>query len=274
MFVDLHLHSSASDGTLSPRELAQEACRHGLAAFALADHNTTAGLEGLLAGGWAEPGNPRLLSGVELDAWHAGQSWHVLGYGFDWRNVGLQALCRRNRQNQEAVNRRVVLGLEGERPGLTAAYDQYTPSEPGGWRLLHFLRAQGLADTLHGGLRYYGLTGAAADERTFPSVAEAAAVLHAAGGVALLAHPGADIAAPVGSPAFWAALDDLLAQGLDGVECFHPTTTRRWRPTLWPCANGGACSSPAGPIATASSLPAPSNGWAASSCRRRPLRPC
>ncbi len=223
MFVDLHLHSTASDGTLSPLKLADEARRHGLAAFALADHNTTAGLEEVRAGGLSEPDGPHLLAGVELDAWHAGQGWHVLGYGFDGRNEGLQALCRRNRENQEDVNRRVVLGLEGQHSGLTAAYGQYTPKEPGGWKLLHFLRAQGLADTLHGGLRHYVLTGVAADESTFPPVAEAAAALHAAGGVALLAHPGADIAASAGSPAFWAVLDDLLAQGLDGVECFHPS---------------------------------------------------
>jgi predicted metal-dependent phosphoesterase TrpH len=226
--VDFHLHSTASDGDHAPAEMAAAAARAGLARWALTDHDSTAGWERVR-------GAPGLVCGVEVSAGAAGREIHVVGLGIDPAHPGLQALLARIRairiERVDALLARLPVDV---RRGLTAA--QVKPPEADTVGRLHLARAL----TRNGGVASVrdAFTFHLADEHladaglpAFPPIAEAAAAIRAAGGVAILAHPGAygGLAVALG----------LLA-GLDGSECNHPNMPEALRDGLLAhCAERG-----------------------------------
>ena len=114
-YIDLHLHSTCSDGALSPAEVVRRSVAAGLKAIALADHDNTDGIDALRKAG-AEQGL-EVLSGVELSVvWRHWQDIHLLGYGFDYHHPALVAALtefqlfrqNRNRQIVERVNDKLV----------------------------------------------------------------------------------------------------------------------------------------------------------------------
>ena len=91
-YVDLHLHSTASDGLTSPTEVAREVAARGLRGFSLTDHDTVDGVEE--AAREADRLGLDFLVGAELSANAPGQSIHILAYGFDPSHVGMRAFFR------------------------------------------------------------------------------------------------------------------------------------------------------------------------------------
>ena len=87
--IDLHVHSTASDGTFTPTELVAEAKRCGLSAFALTDHDTVDGVSEALAAGKAS--DLEVIPGVELSTEYHGTEIHVVGLFIDPANTELQA---------------------------------------------------------------------------------------------------------------------------------------------------------------------------------------
>ena len=85
LFIDLHTHSTCSDGLLTPTALLALAARRGLAAIALTDHDTVAGLPEALAQG--RVAGVEVLSGIEISSGLDGASLHILGYGFNHEPV-------------------------------------------------------------------------------------------------------------------------------------------------------------------------------------------
>lgn len=236
-FVDLHSHSRASDGQLSPSELVALAEGKRLAAVALTDHDTVAGL------GEARRASiglgVRLVSGVEISAaWPAG-TLHILGLGFDPDNTELAGTLAALRQARDERNPRMLallreLGLPVEMAelqemaghgGSGAGQVKGKPSAVVG-RLhmaLAMIRKGYVSDVKEAFGRYlaHGRPAYVDKERLTP--AQAIAAIHAAGGVALVAHPpqllyqnAAQLERMVRS---------LLRQGLDGIEVYHPQNT-------------------------------------------------
>jgi 3',5'-nucleoside bisphosphate phosphatase len=219
MKIDLHLHSHVSDGQLSPTALVQGAAAGGLAVLALTDHDTAAGVpEALLA---AEGLPVRVIPGIEVSTRHGEREYHVLGYWIDPHSEPIQ------RYQQFAVGRRVrrMEGMVGKlrEMGIPITYEEVATAA-GPARSIgrpHLARA-----LLAGGhTRYYGEaferfisdSGPAFVAERFPTPEEAIATIHAAGGVAVWAHPPLDV--------FASELPRFVEWGLDGVECFRPTLT-------------------------------------------------
>lgn len=100
--IDLHVHSNASDGTYSPAELVNEAVRAGLSAFALTDHDTTAGI--VEAAEAAKASGIELVPGVELSTEYEGKEVHVLGLYIDIENETLQKQMADFRQSRDNRN--------------------------------------------------------------------------------------------------------------------------------------------------------------------------
>lgn len=213
-FVDLHMHSTASDGSRTPADVVRAAAFAGLAAIALTDHDTVAGLaEAQVAG--AELG-VRIVNGVELSAVEGDAETHLLGLHL--RDVlvierELGALRdMRERRGQRIVEKLVALGV------LVTFADVLAQASGGAVGRPHVARAlvaDGWATDVRDAFdRYLGAGKPAYVAKDQLGMADAIAIIHSAGGLAVLAHPG--------GAGTRERLTALMALGLDGVEVRHP----------------------------------------------------
>ena len=104
--IDLHVHSTASDGTFTPTELVAEAKRCGLSAFALTDHDTVDGISEALAAG--EASGLEVIPGVELSTEYNETEIHVVGLFIDPANTELQAELAKFRDNRDNRNLKMI----------------------------------------------------------------------------------------------------------------------------------------------------------------------
>ena len=190
MHVDLHSHSTASDGVLAPAELIARAAAAGVELFSITDHDTLAAYDAL--GGQAQPGTLRVVRGVELSASWRGRVVHVLGYGFSAnaptlaRGIALQRARREERARAigERLRRR---GIEGAFEGASALAGEASIGRP---HFARFLVDSGIArsadDAFHRWLGDHQMGGVAAE---WASLGEAVEWIAADGGAAVLAHP-------------------------------------------------------------------------------------
>lgn len=216
--VELHLHSTVSDGTLSPEELARRAAKAELEVVALTDHDATDGVAAFAAA--AAKLGVRAVPALELTARvlpTAHGTVHLLGFGVDLAHPALQAAARKNRLAKrgqvDGIFRRlaeeegITLGLEDVAPGR--APDAYVGRNHVASELLR----RGLAKThKHAFERYL-------EARRVPKLdaipaAEAVAAIKAAGGLCVLAHPT--------HHDLDHHLRPLLDLGLDGLEVWRP----------------------------------------------------
>jgi len=233
---DLQSHSLHSDGALPPAEVVARAARAGVTLLALTDHDSVDGVDEALeeATRHAITVVPAAeISAVDDDA----EDLHILGYGFDHHDAALQAALEdfredRTRRAQAMIERLEELGLhvdrsaiaqrgaEGKaigRPHIAAAVHRH----PGN---AERLAKEGRAGEPSQALVAYLIPGAPAYvRRTRPTVAEAIAFIHAAGGVAVWAHPFWDIEDPERVKQTLARFTEEA--GLDGVEAFYATHT-------------------------------------------------
>ena len=226
MFADLHLHTSFSDGTYSPEELTGHAQRHGLSAIALTDHDTVEGCA-RMAVACAQAGL-EFIPGSELTAEHEGRELHLLGYFLDTTHPRLLrelAQFQSVRQNRirEMVTRINQLGVPLEAAAVFALANCQSPGRP------HVARAlvqAGHCTSLDEAFERFLKKGRPAWVPKFKiSAVNAIALIHEAGGVAVLAHPGLNRCDDV--------IPALVAAALDGIECFHsrhtPTATTHYQ---------------------------------------------
>jgi 3',5'-nucleoside bisphosphate phosphatase len=215
---DLHLHTTASDGLLSPGELVARAKADGLVCIAVTDHDTTAGVGQARACG-ARLGLP-VIAGAELAAeYHT--ELHILGYGMDIGSSAWQAFAA-EQQKRRAERNRIMLGRIKEL-GLDLSEEFLPENVPGEYGRMHMalgLVQAGHAQSVQQAFDCYLGHGAAAyvKRRKFGS-AELISAIKAAGGCAVLAHPGRMQA---GREELKRLVCELEAQGLIGIEAFYP----------------------------------------------------
>ena len=218
MRIDLHTHSSASDGTDPAAEVMERARARGLDVVALTDHDTVGGLDEARA---ALPPGLTLVPGMELSATLDGRSLHLLAYLFDPAYPPLAEAVASIRDDRVRRARVMVDKLAALGTGVT--WDQVTAiAGDGVVGRPHIARA--LADT--GTISapadaftadWIGDGGRAWEDKYALAVAEAIALIRAAGGASVLAHPR--------SPGYEVSDDQirsLAAAGLIGLEVWHP----------------------------------------------------
>jgi len=190
MNIDLHMHSTCSDGTLSPADLMKRAAAAGVEVLALTDHDTVAGLEAarLSAGSLGL----RLVPGVEISAAWRAQSIHVLGLWIDPADAcfrgALMAQEERRRERMRKICARLSkLGLPGD--ALLAAV-QANPGLPTRAHLAKALLAGGHVERADDAFRKYLGSGKPANVAAeWPALDVVVGWIRAAGGAAALAHP-------------------------------------------------------------------------------------
>jgi predicted metal-dependent phosphoesterase TrpH len=217
-FADLHLHTLFSDGTFTPEELAAHGARFGLAALALTDHDTVEGCARLdLA---CRELGLHSIAGAELTAEQDGNEVHILGYFLDAENARLQSSLKKFqgvRQNRihEMVARLNRLKIPLRAETVFAIANCHSPGRPHVGRALVQGGFCGSLDEAFD--RFLKKNRPAYVPKFKISALEAIELVHQAGGLASLAHPGLNRSDEV--------IPGLAAAGLDGIECFHSKHT-------------------------------------------------
>ena len=231
---DLQSHSTCSDGALAPAAVVAAAAASGVQLLALTDHDTVAGVSEAQAA--ADDRGIVLVPAVEISTVDTlGEDFHVLGYGIDHTDASLDACLGDWRADRAAridrmadlldglglppdrreIEARRAAGMPVGRPHLaTAAIDANRER----------LQADGLAESSAFLEAYLCRDGPAYSRRTTPTVSEAIVAIHAAGGVAVWAHPFWDLARDAD---VISALERFRGYGLDGVEAFYTTHDER-----------------------------------------------
>lgn len=214
--IDMHMHSTYSDGIRTPAELINMAKTKGIASLALTDHDSIEGFPELSAA--AGPAGVEVMTGVELSCEFNGKDLHVLGYGVDPGNTALQALLREFRGARERRGERIVEKLAGQGVHIDMARVM-AKAGLGALGRPHIaealVEAGYVTDHAQAFARYIGEGCAAYVDKYKMQPAQAVASIHAAGGLAFIAHPGYYMED-------FDAFLRLLDEGFDGVEVFHP----------------------------------------------------
>ena len=230
--IDLHTHTTASDGSYSPTELVQLARQSNLQAIAVTDHDTVAGLAEARQA--ASEIDLELVNGVEMSCQIQTGTLHMLGYFIDPENQPLQGLLdqlvnSRKKRNPQIVAKLNELGYE-----MSIAEVQAQAAGPIVSRL-HIARVmleKGFVRSIDEAFgRFLGDKGSAYVQRIEPEPSRAIKLIHQAGGLAVVAHPvhlRGDNERELSKK-----LKDLAELGLDGVEVWYPEHTAEITEQLW-----------------------------------------
>lgn len=219
-FVDLHIHSTASDGKLTPCQVVTLAKNMGFRCIAIADHDSVGGIEEALAAGDIQ--GVEVLPCVELSTLYNGGEVHILGYLIDWRSTVLLNMlkkimdCRIERARQ-MVDKLGRLGLDVTWEEVVSRAGSSFVGRP---HIAQVLMEKRYISEIKEAFNedFIGKNGRAYVERYEISPDEAMKTIRNAGGVAVLAHPG-----------FFkkqlkldhADIEYLVSRGLQGVEVYH-----------------------------------------------------
>ncbi|MGI9625833.1 MAG: PHP domain-containing protein [Longimicrobiales bacterium] len=223
MKLDLHIHSNASDGSVSPEEVVERALEGGLDVIALADHDTTAGVARAAAAAANHP--IEIIPALELSSTLDGAEIHILGYFVDAEAPCIEAHRQRSRDARENRMRGMLdrLALQGVR----VKYDDVTvhlgakevaPARP---HLARALVAAGHAVSVPDAFaRLIGDDSPAFLATDIATPAEVIEVVRAAGGISSWAHPEKDRVDTL--------LEGFVSQGLAGLEIYRPFTRQAY----------------------------------------------
>jgi hypothetical protein len=226
-YIDLHIHSNASDGSLTPREILDQASRLGLGAVAITDHDTVSGAEEAFRAG--VPAGLALLSGVEISAsppegCPARGSFHILGYGIDLKNRPLNRTLdtlqrARSDRNPQIVARLRMLGIPISWEAVQERFG--TEGQLGRPHIAQMMVQEGWVGSFNEAFeRFLGAGKPAYVDKYRIACSQAVTLIREAGGVPVLAHPG--LLRIDHRVAFAPLLRDLKAMGIRGIEAHYP----------------------------------------------------
>lgn len=215
--IDLHLHTTASDGRLTPRDLVARAASAGLRTISVTDHDTTAGLPEARAA--ARQHGLTFVDGIEITAVEAGRDVHVLGYYFDPDAAPFVEFLRaqrtdRLRRVREMCGRLRAMGFNVSEEAVVATAPEGSGRSVGRPAIADALvRAGHARDRDDAFTRFIGRDAPAYVPRHGVSSAQVIAIVGDAGGIASLAHPGI--------AGIDALIPSLASAGLAALEARH-----------------------------------------------------
>ena len=229
--IDLHTHTTCSDGTDSPLALVKKAASSGITILGLTDHDSTAGWDEAVA---ALHGNLQLVLGAEVSCLtEDGVSVHVLGLLFDGENQPLQQLLADSRDTRIPRMKKMIENLQGA--GFDITLDDVAAATPPGATLGRPHLADALVAKKIIKSRDEAFAGLINNESPHyvshfaPTPEESIKAIRAAGGVAVIAHPFASRRGQILTPE---SFNSLVAAGLNGVEVFHRDQSEEERAQL------------------------------------------
>jgi 3',5'-nucleoside bisphosphate phosphatase len=220
MRLDLHLHTDVSDGRASPAEAVRAAVAGKLDVIAITDHDTAAGVAAATIAAQAFP--IFVVPGIEISARYGPLDLHILGYWIDPLHPAI--LEHQRAAGLRRTERMHAMIAKLHKLGLRVSFDDVRAAAGPAVEVLgrpHLARALlATGNTRHYAEafdRYLHDGGPAFVEESFPTVAEAIERIHAAGGIAVWAHPPRDV--------FELEIARFASLGLDGAECLRPMST-------------------------------------------------
>jgi len=224
--IDLHIHSTASDGTLTPIEIIALAQQSNLAAVSITDHDTLEGVRQVLAG--KMPAGMHFLTGIEISispppSFSVSGSLHLLGYGIRVDEPALNNALDKLQNSRNNRNPQIIAKLNAL--GLTVSYDEVRKEAEDGQlgrpHIASCLVKKGYAADINEAFdRFLGTGKPAYVDRYRIPAAQAISHIRAAGGISVLAHP--DL---YGLPAFETLrkmVEVLTKEGMMGIEVYYP----------------------------------------------------
>ena len=224
--IDLHLHTYYSDGTFTPEQVAKAAEEMKLAAISLTDHDTIEGCDRLAKA--CDERNIEFIPGTELSVDIEGNEMHLLGYFLDTQNERLSTATTNYKQNRTnrvhgLVDQLNELGIELDADDV---FDLAKCKAPGRPHVARALVKHGFCGSVDEAFSRFLRRGATAwVPKTNVDYREGIELIHQAGGLAVMAHPGLNKIDHL--------IPDLVKAGLDGLECWHTrhpkSTAKRYR---------------------------------------------
>ena len=221
--VDLHVHSTESDGTFTPTELVTEAKRTGLSAFALTDHDTCSGVSKAMP--CATSAGIELIPGIELSTDYHGKEVHIVGLYIDIENEQLLKKTAEYRKCRSERNALMVEALQKE--GLSITMEELVAENPDcvitRANIARFLYEHGQIKSVREAFdRYIGDHCKCYVGRLKVASTDAVRLIKEAGGTAILAHP---LLYGLSNTNLQKMIDELKPAGLDGLEAIYSTYT-------------------------------------------------
>ncbi len=230
MCVDLHTHSIYSDGNATPAELITLALDNGLTGLALTDHDTVEGTGEIQRLG--KEADITIISGVEISTRHRETTLHLLGYDIDPDAPLLHQWLRPLQEGRINRNRNILTSLNELGIKITAEEVESISGcgQTGRPHIAQLLVNKGAVPNIDQAFRMFLAKNKPAWHGRFCyTTIEAISMIHQVGGIAVLAHPGPiDPAIRVQS----SIIRELALHGLDGLEIFYPSHTRKMRKKL------------------------------------------
>lgn len=220
-YIDLHTHSTASDGTFSPSALVAYGLKKGLKALALTDHDTTAGLEEALEA--ARGTSLELVPGIELSTTWQGRDLHIVGLDIDYKNHYFQETLLEFQDSRNHRNEKIISLLQKE--GITISKEDMEGAFPDSvWTRAHFgrfLMEHGWVGSMNEAFdRYLGDHAKCYVPREKITPAMAIRLIHEGDGIAVFAHP---ILCRLSEDRLESLTAQLARAGLDGIEAIYST---------------------------------------------------
>ena len=215
--IDLHLHTTASDGRLAPAELVRRAASAGIRVMSVTDHDTVAALSEARRA--AEAADMTFVDGIELTAVHLGRDIHILGYFIDPADASLAEFLQDQRdlridRMREIGDRLAAIGAPIDVDALLAKVASRPGSSAGRPMIARALVKSGHAVSSQDAFdRFLGTGRAAFVSRVGPTPFDVVEMIHRVGGIASMAHPGVTKQPPL--------MSALVTAGLDAIEVYH-----------------------------------------------------
>ena len=220
-YIDLHTHSTCSDGTFSPAELVAYALKKGLAAIALTDHDTVAGLDEAFRS--AQGTSLEVLSGIEFSTEYHGKDIHILGLDFNYKDPLFLSEIRRFQESRDVRNKKMIdkLRLHGIDITWESMEEAFGDAV---WTRAHFARylkdhgyIQELSDAF---ALYIGDSCPCFVPREKVTPVQAVRLVRRVGGIPVLAHP---LQYHLPDTDMAALIQELKEAGLIGIEALYST---------------------------------------------------
>lgn len=222
--IDLHVHSNASDGTLSPSQVVDLASRQGLRAMALTDHDTLDGLEEALEAG--KQYGIEVICGIEFSTSYQGRDVHIVGLDLNPDDVRFQEALKEFQLSRDRRNLAIIKRLQEH--GVSISWDAMMENFPDCvWTRAHFARylmEQGYVSSIKEAFpRYIGDRAPCFVPREKVTPYQAIRLIQDNGGIAVLAHP---MLYGLGLEQLRLLFSRLRDAGLDAVEVFYSTNSQ------------------------------------------------
>lgn len=213
--VDMHIHTNASDGTWTVKELLELIIKNKIKVFSITDHDTIENSVRILG---SIPNDICYVIGAEISSTYNGEEYHITAYNFDYRNSKLNELLKFNQIQRKEFNNKVIQYVK-EANKIKDIKDYYYyryDRSRGGWESLNYLIDKKIVKDLR---EYFEIIKSSNERLYFKNPKEVIETIKDAGGYSFLAHPSAY---KKGEKLSLEILKELKNYGVSGIECYSP----------------------------------------------------